>query len=157
MSDKPDFFNINPDVPKEETLETRFARERLEWSEKIAQMGQKVARLMEIPDLMTTLYTERQRAIEYYHYLMSLLIGVNKTYRKQYADKYDFYTLKSQIRYPNESTKNNRILVDLAELIERRETLENHAKFILATSNTIDNIVYAVQRRIEIENISRGK
>ena len=74
MSDKPDFFNINPDVPKEETLETRFARERLEWSEKIAQMGQKVARLMEIPDLMTTLYTERQRAIEYYHYLMYLCI-----------------------------------------------------------------------------------
>ena len=160
MDEKPDFFNINPDVPKakkEESLEDRFSRERLEWSEKIAEMGLKVTKIMEIPELMTTLYTERQRAIEYYHYLISLLIGVGREYRKEYAAKHDFYTLKSQIRYPNETTKHNRILVDLANLVEKKETLENHAKFMNATTGTIDNIVYAIQRRIEIENIAQGR
>ena len=155
--EKPDFFNINPDIPVEKSLEERFADERLEWSEKIAHIGNKINNIMEIPELMTTLYTDRQRAIEYYHYLISLLIGVNKTYRKAYADRHDFYTLKSQIRYPNETTKHNRILVDLAELVEKRETLENHSKFILQTSTTVDNIIYAIPRRIEIEQISRGK
>jgi len=138
-------------------LEERFANERLEWSSKVTSMGIQINKIFEIPTLMTILYTERQLALEYYHYLISLLIGINKTYRKSYAERQDFYTNKSQIRYSNESAKHNRILVDLEEQVEKREILENHSKFILATVTTIDNIIYAIPRRVEIEQISRGK
>jgi len=156
---KPDFYNINPDVAPEETkesLEERFFKERLEWNDKIKEMSSKIHKIMEIPELMTYLYTERQRAVEYYHYLISLLITINKKYRAQYDERLMFYTYKSQIKYPNETLKANRIKVDLADLLVKREILENHSKFMLSTCSTIDNIVYAIPRRVEIEKMSRG-
>lgn len=143
--------------PKEETLEDKFARERLEWSQKIEDMSSKMKNVMAVAELMTTLYTDRQRAVEYYHYLISLIIPMNRKYNQAYAERFDYYTNKIQIRYPNESTKHNRIQVDLADLIERRAMVDNHSKFIDKTISTMDNLIFAIPRRIEIEQISRGK
>jgi hypothetical protein len=152
-----DFMNPEDQLKVEESLEQRFARERLEWSEKIAKMSAKMKKVFDIPELMTDLYTERQRAVEYYHYLISLLITMNKKYNASYAERHDYYTNKIQVRYPNESTKHNRILVDLAEQVEKRATIDNHSKFIEKTIGTLDNIIFAIPRRVEIEQISRGK
>lgn len=145
------------DQIKEESLDERFAREREEWSEKIAQISKKMKQVFDIPELMTTLYTERQRAAEYYHYLITLMIGMNKKYNAAYAERYDYYTTKAQVRYPNESTKHNRILVDLQDMVEKREMVNNHSKFIDRTIGTLDNIIFAIPKRVEIEQISRGK
>jgi len=155
--ERPDFLNINPDIPPKESLEERFNRERLEWNEKIKDMSVKMKQVFEIPELMTYLYTERQRAVEYYHYLISLMIGMNKKYNAAYAERFDFYTNKSQVRYPNESTKYNRILVDLADQVEKRAMLDNHSKFMDKTISTLDNLIFAIPKRVEIEQISRGK
>lgn len=152
-----DFFNINPDVPAEETLEEKFARERIEWSTKIADLSKRMKNVLDIPLLMTDIYTERQTCVEYYHYLISILIKLNREYKKSYAERYDFWSYQSQIRYPNENAKNNKIHVELADKLQQRETIENHAKFMSATTSTIDNIIYAVPRRVEIEQIARGK
>lgn len=157
MAKKIDYFHINPDVPPEESLKDKFQREREEWSEKIEVMSLKMKKIMEIPELMTDLYTERQRCVEYHHYLISLAIGLSKTYRSQYAKRQDYYNFKSQVRFPNETSKDNRIKVDLADLVETRETLDNHIKFMDKTVATLDNIIYAIPRRVEIEQILRGK
>jgi hypothetical protein len=151
--------NINNIIhpPKEETLEEKFARERLEWSQKIEDMSAKMKNVMAVAELMTTLYTERQRAVEYYHYLISMLIPMNRKYNAAYAERFDYYTTKVQVRYPNEATKHNRIQVDLADMIEKRAMVDNHSKFIDKTISTIDNIIFAIPKRVEIEQISRGK
>lgn len=153
---KPDFFNINPDVPKEISLEEKFANERLEWSAKIDEMTKKVKPVFEIPELMTYLYTERQRAIEYYHYLVSLMISMNRKYNAAYMERQEYYTTKAQIRYPNESTKHTKILVDLADMVEKRAAVDNHSKFMTQTIATIDNVIWAIPKRVEIEQIARG-
>jgi len=151
---QPDFFNINPDVPEEKSLDEKLSAERLEWTTKISEMNLK--NIDDIPDLMINLYSERQRCVEYYHYLISKLIILNKEYRKRYAERYEFWSHKSQIRYPNESTKNNKILTELNDVILKRESIENHSKFMLETKNTLDNIIYAVKNRIDLEKIKRG-
>lgn len=148
---------IHPEVKGEESLEERFSRERKEWDDKIAEISKKLKNVFEVAELMTTLYTDRQRALEYYHYLISLMIGMNKRYNAAYSEKFDYYTNRAQVRYPNESTKHTRILTDLADMVEKRTMVDNHSKFILGTLSTIDNIIYAIPRRIEIEQISRGK
>jgi len=154
---QPDFFNINPDVPKEESLEDKFSRERLEWSQKVAEMSEQMKSVMKVSELMTDVYTERQRCVEYYHYLISILQKINREYRKQWDERWVYWTHKSNIRYPNETQKGNKIQVELAPILEKRETIENHSKFIDKTIATIDNLIYAIPRRIEIEQISRGK
>ena len=147
---------INQD-DKPDTLESRFAEERSNWINMIDEMSQQMKKVFDIPDLMTRIYTERQRAVDYYHYLLHILIKTNKEYRAKYAERYDYYTYKSPIRYPNESSKNNKIMSELGDMVERRETIEGHSKFILSSISTIDNVIYAIPKRIEIDQIQRGK
>jgi hypothetical protein len=154
---QPDFFNINPEVPKEESLEDKFSRERLEWSQKVAEMSEQMKSVMKVSELMTDIYTERQRCVEYYHYLLSILQKINREYRKQWDERWVYWTHKSNIRYPNETQKGNKIQVELESILEKREAIDNHSKFIDKTIGTIDNLIYAIPRRIEIEQISRGK
>jgi len=157
---QPDFFNINPDIPAEETKETlddKFTRERKEWGQRIAKMNQLMKGMGPLSELMLEVYTERQICLEYYHYLISVLIKVNRKYKKSWDERWIFWTHKSNILYPNETQKGNKIQVELADILEKRELLDNHAKFIDKTLGTIDNLIYAIPKRIEIEQISRGK
>ncbi len=157
-----EFMNPEPETTKEDksekdTLEERFFRERMAWSGKIKEMSAKLSKTALVAELMTEIYTERQRALEYYHYIISLLIKINKNYNKSYSEKYKFYSYTSQERFPNETSKNMRILAELADLKEKREVLDNHSKFMDGTTKTIDNIIFGLKSRIEIEQIARGK
>lgn len=145
------------EAKKTETIEKKFDAERLEWTQKIQNMSQTLKKVTLLKELMAEIYTERQRSIEYYHYLISLLSKVNIVYRKLYADKYEYYSFASQKRFPNETTKNNQILSEMKEIIAKKEALDNHAKFMESTGKTIDSLIYAVKYRIEIEQIERGR
>ena len=154
---QPDFFNEDVDDSKlKETLEEQFTREREEWKIKVKGMSAKIKNIQDIPLLMTDLYTERQICLDYYHYLISIMIGLNKKYRAAYSGRYDFWSFQSQIRYPNDNAKNYKILSELSELVSNREAVENHSKFIADTKSTIDNLIYGVKYRVEIENLNRG-
>ena len=155
---------LNPQVEtsteeKEEvkTLEERFAAERLTWSAKIKEMSKAFSDIVKTGELMTEVYTERQRALEYYHYIISLLIKINKKYNKLYTEKWKFYKYSSQERLPNDKVIQIRIGSELADLQEKREALENHAKFMEGTVKTIDNIVFGIKYKIEVTQIGRGK
>jgi hypothetical protein len=154
-----DFIKENPPENKdrEDTMEVRFAKERVEWTEKVKNMSTMMRKIVDTAELMTTLYTERQRGVEYYHYLLTLLSKINKTYRKQYAEKFDFYTYQTQKRFPNERSKEIQIMADLAPTISLRDQIENHSKFIDKTVGTMDNIIFGIKSRVEIEQILRGK
>ena len=141
---------------EQESLETRLSNERLEWSSKIEVMGKKMKNVLGLTELMVEVYTERQRAVEYYHYLISITSRLSKSYRKQWAQKYDHYTYNSQKRFPNEKSKELHILSEISEVVSKREAIDNHSKFIDNTIKTIDNIIYGIKYRIEIEQISRG-
>jgi hypothetical protein len=154
-----DFIKENPPENKEreDTMESRFAKERVDWTRKVNDMSIMMRKIADTAELMTSLYTERQRAVEYYHYLMSLLSKINKTYRKQFAEKYDFYSYKTQKRFPNERVKEIQIMADLAPTVSLRDQIENHSKFIDKTIGTMDNIIFGIKSRVEIEQILRGK
>lgn len=154
-----DFIKENPPENKEreDTMEVRFAKERVEWTSKVTNMSTMMRKIVDTAELMTNIYTERQRAVEYYHYLISLLSKIGKTYRKQFTEKYDFYTYKTQKRFPNERVKEIQIMADLAPTVFLKEQIENHAKFIDKTIGTMDNIIFGIKSRVEIEQILRGK
>lgn len=163
-----DINNINVDdlikqndeqqsIEQKETLEDRFAKERLLWSSKIKDMSNQMKDIFKVSELMTNIYTERQLATEYYHYLITVYSKINAKYRKEWSLKYDFYTWKSQKRFPNEKLKELQILSEISELTSQREALDNHIKFINNTIGTIDNLIYGIKYKIEIEQISRGK
>lgn len=155
MSPGPD--NSLDETAEGKTLEERFAAERLSWSSKIKEMSKSFSSIEKTGELMTEIYTERQRALEYYHYIISLLVKLNKKYNKEYSEKWKFYTYQGNERFPNETQKVARILADLADLKEKREALDNHAKFMDGTVKTTDNIVFGIKYKIEVTQIARGK
>lgn len=154
-----DFFNNNTDEEKSvnKKLEEKFNEERVAWTSKVKEMSLKMKKVLDIPTLMAEIYTERQICVDYHHYLISILIKLNKEYRRNYSERHDYWSFKSNIRYPNENSKNNKILTELSDLVEKRELIENHSKYIDKTVSTIDNLIYAIPKRIEVEQISRGK
>jgi len=157
MEPNTDFFNINPNIAPVESLEDKFTRERKEWGDKVANMSSQMKSVLLVSELMTEVYTQRQICLEYYHYLISVLVKINRKYKASFAERWDYWSYKSQIRYPNVGALNNKIETELAEMLEKRQLVENHSKFVLSTCNTIDNLIYAIPKRIEIEQISRGK
>lgn len=141
---------------KKESVDSIYKKERLEWHETIKGMTVRMKDILEIQNLMVDVYTERQRAIEYYHYLISLLIGINKQYRRKYAERFKHYTDSIQFRV-NKEQITNLINNDLEALSINREKLENHAKFMENTTKSIDGIIFGIKHRIEVEQIIRGK
>ena len=157
-----DFLNPNVQLDKEtktekESLNSRFSSERNQWTAKVKNFSENFKSVLKTSESQTTIYTERQIALEYYHYLISLLIKLNLAYRKAYALKYHFYSFESQKRFPNEASKNNQILSEIEDIIEKREALDNHSKFMDQTLRTLDNIIFGIKYRIDFENIARGK
>jgi len=142
---------------KKESIDQRFAKERLEWSEKIAEMSKKLKDVFKVSELMTEIYTERQRAVEYYHYLVSIFSGIQISYRKQWSEKYQHYKYNSNIRFPTEKKMEVQILSEMEEIIKKRDAIDNHIKFIDSTIKTIDNINWGIKYKVEIEQMSRGK
>lgn len=152
-----EFFQDTEKKEEKSPLEERISKERLEWSNKIEEMSQRMRKVFELNELMTYVYTERQRAVEYYHYLISILSKINRSYRKKWSEKYNYYSFISQKRFPNEKTKELQILSELDDIVRKRDIIDNHSKFIERTIGTIDNIIYGIKYRIEIEQIARGK
>lgn len=157
-----EFMNPTPVTTQEEksekeTLEDRFSKERFSWSSKIKTLSGRLSSVEGTSQLMTEIYTERQLALEYYHYIISLLVKINKSYNKQYSEKYKFYKYNSQERLPNDNLIKIRINSELEEIKEKREILDNHAKFMDGTVKTIDNIIYGIKYKVEITQIGRGK
>lgn len=156
-----DFFNSEVETPKpnekKDELKEKFEKERQEWTAKIKELSSKLKNVLSINELMVDVYTERQRAVEYYHYLIGILSIINKSYRKQFSEKHEYYTYKSQKRFTNERTKEIQIQTDLSDIVKKREYIDNHSKFIDNTIKTLDNLIYGIKYRIEIEQISRGK
>jgi len=153
-----DFVKKDQEKNKEkESIDERFSRERLEWSEKIADMSDKMRDVFKVAELQTTIYTERQRAVEYRHYLISFFSKINRRYKSQWVEKYDHYSYKSQKRFPNEKTKELQILSEMSEIVSMREAIDNHIKFVDSTIDTIDKLLYGVKYKVEIEQMSRGR
>jgi len=148
---------VKEDAEKEDiTLVEQFAKERLTWTKKIKKMSNQLKHIKDVSELMIDVYTERQQATEYYYYLMTVFSKINKEYRKQWAKKYDFYSYQSQKRFPNEKSKELHILFEIKDIVEKREAIDNHAKFILDTKGTIDNIIYGIKYRIDLEKLKSG-
>jgi hypothetical protein len=44
----------------------------------------------------------------------------------------------------------------MSDISQKKEKVENHANFMKNTISTIDNIIYAIPRRIDIEQMIKG-
>lgn len=154
-NNKPENFNKQSEnISKDEDIFKRFDRERLEWTEKIEKLSRRLKDIDEIAILQTEVYSERQHAVEYYHYLMTLLANKNREYRKKYKERFEFYSNSYDYRVKDD-IKSTFIANDLSEIYSIKEALDNHMKFMDKTIGTVDNIIFGIKHRISLEEYKR--
>lgn len=140
---------------KNESLNSRFATEREDWTNRVRSLSERLKSIFDLAELLTDLYSQRQIAGDYIHELVALGSRLNRVYRERKKERYLFYTQNYDLRL-DKDPKALFIDVDLAELVERRELLQNHLDYMRETLRSIDTICYGVKHRISLEEYRRG-
>lgn len=133
----------------------RFESERTEWTEKIRGISRRFKNVEDMVDVQVDLYSERQRAADYMHELMVLMSKLKKVWLAEYQKAYDSllisqdyrYSEKERQRIAEEKTSNHKL---------KLEILQSHIDFFRETVKTIDNMIFGVKHRLEIEDFRRG-
>lgn len=144
--------SAQPQEPQE-TLEGYVHRHQDAWSACVAELNGGLKKFSELPDLLYVVYTKRQNAWDYYFELLYYITDMEKTYRKAYADRYNYYKTNAQIRYSSDLSIKMQIEADLGEELYKIEVLKNHSEYMKETIKTIDDIIYAISNRIKIEEM----
>jgi hypothetical protein len=138
-----------------EVITARFRKEREDWMDRVTDMSNRMKDIHHLSDLMTEIYSSRQIAVEYTHTLMTHLTKINRIYRERRVERYDYYTRHHDIRL-DKDPKNDLINVDLADIVERKELLQNHLDYFRETVRTIDTLCFGVKHRMALEEYRRG-
>jgi len=153
-------FNLN-DTPKEvkkpveekkeekSDLRTEFENDRNKWKGIILSMANKFKEMGKMSELQVELYSNRQIVLEHSHYLQSLLAKVTKTYRKSMGTKtLDFMNGDRKLKMGETS-----ILVEssLADIKEQVDLFEAQIEYMQETKKNIDNMVFGLGHRIQLE------
>lgn len=138
-----------------EVITARFRKEREDWMDRVTDMSNRMKDIHHLSDLMTEIYSSRQIAVEYTHTLMTHLTKINRIYRERRVERYDYYTRNHDIRL-DKDPKNDLINVDLADIVERRELLQNHLDYFRETVRTIDTLCFGIKHRMSLEEYRRG-
>jgi len=140
---------------KNDGLHARFAKEREEWTTKIQSLTERMKSIYDVAELLTDLYSQRQIAGDYIHELVAHSSKLNRVYRERKRERFLHYTQNYDLRL-DKDPKMLFIDVDLADLVERREILQNHLEYMRETLRSIDTICYGVKHRIALEEYRRG-
>jgi len=133
----------------------RFETERNEWTSEIRGISARFKNVEEMMDVQVDLYSKRQQGVEYMHQLMVLQSRLKKSWLAEYKKAYDSllidqdyrYSEKERQRFAEEKTSGSKMKLDI---------LQTHVDFFRETIKTIDNMIFGVKHRLEIEDFRRG-
>jgi len=142
------------EAPK--SLEEMLMERRSTWNAYVSSLGEKINKIQDLPDLLNTVYSARQDASEQYFYMLDKYAARNKGYKKKRAEAYNIYKAGKNLRYGSDAAINGQIDADLCDEIYELTLIANHADYMKETVKTIDDIIYAINNRIRLEELIRG-
>ena len=133
----------------------RFQQERNEWTDEIKSISSRFKNVEDMVDVQVDLYSKRQQAVEYMHQLMVLQSRLKKAWIADYKKAYDSLLLDQDYRYSEKERQ--RIAEDKTSTSKMKlEILQSHVDFFRETIKTLDNMIFGVKHRLEIEDFKRG-
>lgn len=148
--------NTQNEVQQNKTeLQIHIEAREAEWLKRINELNSSMKTLEGIRDLQSKIVTERQIAVDYYHKVLGMLSTLNKEYRPLYAQKFEYFKREHPIKYTDTAIV-SQIQSILSAKIFDIELMNNHAKYMQETIKSIDDIIYAIQNRVQLEKLIRG-
>jgi hypothetical protein len=135
---------------KLEDIASRYRDVRSQISNDIKSNVEKMSSLKGLKEVQVSMLSLRQRLLEENHILIENLSSVQRKYRAARAQQMENISTNLQHRYQY-NEKN--VLIDgkTANIKEVVETIENQISFFVDSIKTIDNVLYGIKTRVEIE------
>jgi len=133
-----------------EKIKERFIEERARWRDKVVEMAKRIKNIAELAELQVDLYTTRQEAIEYYYNLNLASIKLEKKHSKLKSKLVEEFNNKD-IRYAK-SDMSTLVEGASADYKHHIDLIKSHSSYFYETVKTIDNMIFGIKHRIEMEN-----
>lgn len=143
LTEEQDLKPTSPEVKDD------YERQRSDWTSRTTSMAKKVKSMAKLAELEVEAFSNRGLAVEAKHAYVSMLTDMNKAYKILEAEKIKEYSAGKK-QY---SVDQMRVVIaaDISGLWGQIEHLKNHVQFMDEVVRTIDNIIYGVKYRIEIQ------
>lgn len=148
-----DQANVN--VEEAATLEDALLQLRGKWSKRVKALTRKLGDFEELIDLQYAVYNLRQDAVDYYYYMLGIYQKQYKEYSRQYKDMFVAYKTQNSVRYSSESVISNLVEGELSQEKYTIKLLDNQVGFMRETVKTIDNIIFGIKNRIDIQKMNK--
>ena len=131
-----------------------FENERKLWSGDIRNLAERMRDIGKLIDVQVDLFTFRQRCVERKHELLIDLNKYNKKHKTMLAQRLAHY----HTNYDRKLTgpeKERMIDGDVADLKYWLDTIEDQVNFFDQVFKNIDNMIFGIKHRIELEDYLR--
>jgi chromosome segregation ATPase len=132
----------------------RFERERKEWTSQIKDIAARFKKVEDLVEVQVDLYSQRQVAVDYMQQLNSLQARIKKGWLTEWKKIFDNlsnvdirYSEKERTKLADEKTGTTKLKIDIMQV---------HIEYFKETIKTLDNMIFGVKHRIEIEDFRRG-
>lgn len=144
----------SPKKDKIEKLKDTFQSDQEFWTEKVEEHAKCFAFISKMPNLQVVIYTDRQILVESKSKLLMSRIKINKSIRDNKKKAFTKAKTNSDILLKTYSDINIYIESELKDDLEKIELLDMQIDFLVETIKTIDNMIYGIRSRIELDNIT---
>lgn len=147
-----DLAATTPGIPL--SFEEMLRTERAKWRIKVVAMATGMKKIEHLSVIQVDLYTNRQILLEALHTRLAEISGISKIVKELSKEVKDRYA---------EETKN----INASELKRRQdeflwkelhdiELLKNHSDYLRESMQTVDNMIYGIRHRINLEDYKRN-
>jgi hypothetical protein len=133
----------------------KFTGERRSWTDSVTSIGRRFREVENLAEVQVDLYTKRQEALEYQYKLIAVHTKLKNMFAVQWKRAYEEAGRDDDVRF-SEKEKTKTADAGTANLKFKTETVSNQVEFFRETIKTIDNMIFGVKHRIDIENFKVG-
>ena len=134
-----------------QSLSEKFKQERDNYSLEIRRNIEKLNNIRDLKEAQIFFLSTRQRLLEDNHTLIDTLSKLNKSYRQKKGKEWENAS-NQNIRYQSHEKK---VIVEgrTSDMQETVEIIENQIAFMDGTIKTVDNVLFGLKTRIDLEKL----
>lgn len=144
-----------PGSSEKKTFADKFTEERETWRVTVKEIATRFRSVENLAEVQVDLYSRRQEAVEYQFKLIGIVNKLKKSYVVEYKEAFDKAGKNEDLRY-SEKEKTKAAESATAETKYKMDSVSSQIDYFRETIKTLDNMIFGVKHRIEIENFKIG-
>lgn len=153
--------NQQPQQPQQsqpQTIDEMLTEQRAKWTKEVEELNASMSSLVKVDELMNTVYSKRQSAVDYYYAMNNVILKQSKEYKASFNKMFNEIKINgfNGMRFTSDQGIQRQVEVELQDKKELIDLLVSQNAFIKETIATIDNIIYAIKDKIKIKEMLNG-